>query len=189
MPWPLIVAAALVGAIVLVLAMPVRLTVTGDGTRFRVRVHALLGLVSTELRRSEGSSTPSSKKRQPERPGRSARRFWAMARSRGLVPRVQRLLARLWAALRIRELSGVARIGLVDPADTGVFWAVLGPLAILLSRRFPDFVLQPSFTDEPLDVDMRLRLVVVPLEIVGVTLAFLLGPTMLRAIVASWRTR
>jgi hypothetical protein len=189
-PWPLTVALAIVGGVVLVLAMPVRLTVTGHGTRFRVRVQALLGLVSKEL---EGHGRPTKPKPAPKprrraEPGRAARRFWAIARSRGLWPRVQRFLARIWASLRIRELSGVARVGLVDPAETGQLWAVLGPLALLLARRFPDFALQPSFADEPLDVDLHARLVVVPLEILGVTLAFLLGPTMLRTAAAAWRT-
>lgn len=188
MPWPLTVLLVVVGAILLVLAMPVRLTAIAHERRVRVRIRALLGLVEQEL------SAGPRKKEAPEAKGRSggirsARRFWAFVRSRGLLSGGRRFMERLWRALHVRELVGAARIGLEDPAETGALWAVVGPVSGFVTSRFPDFAIAPSFGGEELDVEGRGSLVVVPLEIVGVTLAFALGPATLRAAVAAWRTR
>lgn len=183
MPWPLIVAFGLAGAILLVLAMPVRVTVsvTGEGERrVRTRVHALLGLVDREL-----ITRPPKRESTPKR----GRFSWAPLGSEGFMRCLGRFLKRLFHALHTGELIGFARIGLDDPADTGELWAIMGPVSVLLTQRYPHFELAPSFAGARFDFEGRWSVAVVPLELIAVTLAFVLSPPALRAAAAAWRMR
>jgi hypothetical protein len=190
MSWPSIVLLTLAGAVLAILAMPVRVTLVVRGRAAHARVRALAGLVRKELP-GGGDRPPAEAARRPGGGDgrRGARRAWALARSRGFLRRGSRFAARLWRALHVGELTGRARIGLDDPADTGELWAVLAPACSLLARRHPDFRVTPSFQGECLEVDACFRLTVVPLELIAITLAFALSPTTLRAGVAAWRTR
>jgi hypothetical protein len=190
--WPLTVAFVLAGALIFALAVPVYISVSKDGDgqqRPTMRIDAFFGLVAKEL------AFGSRKRREPERAARgergvrNGRRVAAFVQSPGLLHRACRYAASIQRAIRVRELAGVARIGLDDPADTGELWGVAGVASALLARRYPGFAIEPSFASEEIDIEGRCTIAVVPLELLATTVAFALSPPFLRAAIAAWRVR
>ena len=72
------------------------------------------------------------------------------------------------------------RIGLGDPADTGLLWAFLGPLSALPLRN-AELRLEPEFVDPVLELEADGRLLLVPLRFLILAVAFALSPPTIRA--------
>lgn len=184
MPWLATAALIIVGLVVLALAVPVRFAITVHSEaqpRIRVRLRALLGLFDQELfapRRSV-SLKPGDRKA-----GRGRGRAMVLLRNRRFRARLRRLIGRLVHVVRVRELRGFVRIGLGDPADTGELSALLGPASVIVAGRHPDFELTSSFADRELTIDASCAVVIVPLWIVAVAIAFALHPSTLAALFA-----
>lgn len=114
---------------------------------------------------------------------RAAGRLSAMLETEGFPSRVLRLVGDVLRSIRIRQLSLQVRLGLDDPADTGRLWAVVGPLAGMLSiLPGAHIVVEPRFTSEVFDVDLRSRFRVIPLRLLFATLSFALSPVTLRVL-------
>jgi len=96
-------------------------------------------------------------------------------RTKGLIKQFSRLLFRLIRCFRIRDLSAHLRVGLDNPADTGLLLAVLGPAIFFLGSAFPQSVsLQPSFADKAtfegyLNGAIRLRPIKLVVPLAGFT--------------------
>jgi hypothetical protein len=74
------------------------------------------------------------------------------------------------------------RLGLDDPADTGRLWALLGPLAIILSNLSNARVmLEPDFQEETVYLDGKGRVRIVPLQVIFTILAFVFSPITISA--------
>lgn len=193
MLWSLTVAFVLAGAVIVVLAVPVHISVSKDGGGqhglFSMRIDAFFGLVAKELALGSREHREPARAAQGARPLRDVRRVAAFVQSRGLLRRARRYAGSIQRAIRVRELVGVARIGLDDPADTGELWGMVGPASVLLARRYPGFAIVPSFAGEEIDIEGRCRIAVVPLELLATTVAFALSPPFLRAAIAAWRAR
>lgn len=199
----LLVAAALVGVVVLLLAVPVHVAFTArglDDLKARVTVRWLFGLVRVAhvspssgppARRSgAGSETlPGARARpmgrsRPDR-DRGRTRWLAVLRQPAFRRRVWQLLKDLVAATHPRGLRLWLRLGLGDPADTGRLWAVLGPVSALAQQlRHAEMHLEPAFVDAVFEFDAAGRLRVVPLQVLALGVAFALSPPSIRA----WRT-
>ena len=67
-------------------------------------------------------------------------------------------------------------IGLGDPADTGLLWAVVGPIAgILATTKETSINIVPDFVDTTMEVDSSGTLRLIPLQIIILTLGFFLS--------------
>lgn len=114
---------------------------------------------------------------------RAAGRLTAMLETEGALSRALRLVRDVLRSIRIRQLSLRARLGLDDPADTGRLWAVVGPLAGALSLLpVAHIAVEPQFTTEVFDIDLRSRVRVIPLRLLFAALLFVLSPVTLRAL-------
>ena len=83
-----------------------------------------------------------------------------------------------------RDLFLRLRIGLGDPADTGRLWAVVGPVAGLAQNLRSAVVrIEPEFMDPVFEVESHGQFRLVPIQLIALTAAFVLSPTMLRV----WR--
>jgi hypothetical protein len=83
----------------------------------------------------------------------------------------------------IRDLSMEVRLGLDDPADTGRLWAVVGPLAAILTLPpLTRVAIEPEFTSEALEVDGKGCIRIIPIQLLFVMLVFVLSPSTLRAL-------
>ena len=183
-------AAAVVLALALLLAAPVGVafSVRGiDAFDGRITVRWLFGLVRFAIRiPGTAKPAPTRPKARAKRGKRGAgRRMLAVLRQAEFRRRVFRLLKDLVAATHPRGVSLRMRLGLGDPADTGRLWALVGPLnAAAGNLRGVEVQIEPEFMDPLFEFHLAGRLLVVPLQLVALAIAFALSPASLRA----WRT-
>lgn len=121
--------------------------------KFRMRLLWLFGLVSKEL--GKGKRKPEEKERVAEgKPKHRKRRIRAttilqILRTKGLLRRLGGLLRDTISRLSIKEFRANFRVGLDDPADTGLLFAVIGPATFFLSSSWHNQIrVEPSFEDE-----------------------------------------
>jgi len=153
--WVIVTLASLAVILVLVLSVPFdmafQVSVPGR-PRFRIKLLWLFGLVSKEI---TGEKKPEEKKevvQKRQKPGAGRRRFrdiLAILRTRGLLRQLRVLIGDIFSRLKIRDLAADFRVGLGDPAETGLLFALIGPTTFCLSSSFPlQIRVQPSFADE-----------------------------------------
>ncbi len=136
----------------------------------------LFGLVSRDIGGRERKPT----KRKGKR---SIRPLLAMLRSRGFLRRVLRLLTDVLRRTKVRDLKLDVRVGLDDPADTGLLFAAIGPMAGYLMAFTPmDVEVQPDFEQETLRGFFRSDVRIFPIRLVLPFTLFALSPTTLRAL-------
>lgn len=189
----LVVVALLLALPVLLLAVPWRVAFRCAGLDDfggRLDVRWLFGAVrfgidipaATDRKREPVERAP--RARRAPQPGRrgGGRRLLAVLRDASFRRRVVRLLKDLVAAAHPRQLRLHVRLGLGDPAATGRLWGLVGPLDQLARRiRDADVRLEPEFVDPVLEFDARGRLLLVPLQVIALAVAFALSPAALRA--------
>jgi len=153
--WVVITLASLAVILILVLSVPLDMVFHADvqgRPRFRLKLLWLSGLVSKEITRRK---TPEEKKKAVKgkrKPGEGKRRLgdiFGILRTRGLLKRLTVLLRDILGCLKIRDLSADFRVGLDNPADTGLLFALIGPTTFWLGSSLPHQIrVQPSFADE-----------------------------------------
>jgi len=146
--WVVATLASLAVVIVLVLCIPLDAVLHIDihgRPKFQIRLAWLFGLVTKEITRAK-KKKPKEKKRK----GRiKARTIFKILRTRGLLGQLRRLLWDIFRQLNIRDLRVNFRVGLDDPADTALLFALIGPATFFLgSSRVHEIRIEPSFEDE-----------------------------------------
>ncbi len=175
---------------ILVLSIPVDMALElelHDESRTRVRVGWLFGLVWKEIRARR-------KRPAEEKKKRDIGPFITLIRTRGMPGRLVKLARQVLRRLHMRQLDGDVRLGLDDPADTGVVCSFAWPaLAYLNSFRLLSVRFEPCFTEPLLELRMRGTMRVYPVEMAGPLLSFAVSPAFLRAIrsvaASRWRRR
>ena len=153
------------------------------GTGNDVELGWLFGLVRIPLSGlSDRAPSPAS-----ERPARreisGKTKVFRAFRYKPFRRRLVRYVRRMWQLIEKRDVRIRVRVGLDDPAATGQLWAVVGPLAALLSALDPVVVsIEPDFANEALDLDSSGRLRIVPLRLLASTLALGLSPDLWRGL-------
>ena len=146
--WVVATLASLAAVIVLVLCIPLDAVLHIDihgRPKFQMRLAWLFGLVSKEITRAK-KKKPKEKKRKRRI---KARTIFKILRTRGLLGQLRRLLWDILRRLNIRDLRINFRVGLDDPADTGLLFALIGPATFFLgSSRVHEIRIEPSFEDE-----------------------------------------
>ena len=177
--------------LVALLAIPVSLTFKAsfqDVFQGYIRLHWAFGLVRVQLLPSQ-SKTPSSadKNSRPKR-DRSKRargkmkHGFTLARDMKLRRRVFRFIGDLWHAVGKQDVRLHVRVGLGDPADTGMLWAAVGPLSgVLANIQEATIEIEPEFIDAIFEFDSHGKLRIIPLQLVYLFAALLLSPSIWRA--------
>lgn len=162
--------------LLLLLALPVDLRFSlrkDDTVAYRAELRLLFGLLSVDLgkqeRKAEETAAPKRKSVQPH-PG-------SLFGSEGSIHRLIRLIRDLMRSVRIRELKLHGRIGLGDPAYTGVLFGLLHPL--LLPGR--DITLQADFQEAVFEGHCSGELRLFPIRVIGSLLAFAVSSAILPA--------
>lgn len=120
---------------------------------------------------------PTKPKHRHKTKSRGRSRPLAAWRLRPFRLRLIRFVRELWRAIHKRDLRVQLRIGLGDPADTGQLWAIMGPLsAVLAQNKTVAFQLEADFMDSTLEFASSGRIRIIPLRLLGLTLALLLSP-------------
>lgn len=123
-------------------------------------------------------------KRKPKKRKIKARTIFKILRTRGLLGQIKRLLRDILKCLKIRDLRANFRVGLDDPADTGLLLALIGPAIFFLgSSRVHEIRVQPSFEDEAVfEGYLRGAVRLVPIQLVMPLLRFVFSLATLRVV-------
>ncbi len=74
------------------------------------------------------------------------------------------------------------RLGLADPSDTGLLWGIMGPISgILYAHVDKDLVIEPDFLETAFELQTEGKITIIPLEIIFISLGFLLSPTVIKS--------
>ena len=91
--------------------------------------------------------------------------------------RIIKFICDFWHVVHKRDVSLRVRLGLGDPADTGQLWAVIGPVAGMLSNaKEASIEIEPEFFDTTFELDSSGNIRLIPLQIIYFTVGLLLSP-------------
>ena len=188
--WVIAVLAGLAGLLTLALCVPFDAVLNLDSSvrpKFRLRLVWLFGLFSKEVKKGE-KKPEEEKKVAKEKPKKKRRTDFGtilrILRSKGLLKQFKDLVKDILSQFKIRELAVNCKLGLDNPADTGLLFAVIGPATLFLN--FPSqyqLRVQPSFHDEAifegyLHGVLRLQ----PIRLVWPLIKFVFSLAVLRAV-------
>ena len=200
--WVVVALCSLGVLVALVLSMPVNVVLdldTAARPKFRVRLTWLFGLVSKEVRKRE--KKPEKKRRvvegkpKPRRKGTSARTVFELLRTKGLLRQFKHLLKGILRRLRVRDLRADFKVGLENPADTGLLFSLIGPATFLLgSSRVREIRIEPSFADEAVcEGYLHGAVRVQPIQLVAPCLKFVCSLAAIRVVkklvVSKWKRK
>jgi len=181
--WVIATLAGLVGLIILVLCVPLDAVLSMDASgrpKFRLRLVWLFGLISKEVSREKKKPEEKLKKKR----GIGFRNTLKILRTRGLPGQLKDLVRSLLGQLKIKELAANLKLGLHNPADTGLLFALIGSTTSFLSLPSQYQIrVQPSFYDETvfeghLHGVLRLR----PIKLVGLFMRLVFSLAALRVV-------
>ncbi|MFC2017985.1 DUF2953 domain-containing protein [Chloroflexota bacterium] len=170
---------------VLLLAIPLDLAFhieKEEAFRSRIRVKWLFGLIGKNV--VGGKKKPDkAKEKKKEKKERKLKSLLEMWKARGFLPKVLRFIKDVFRLLNIRELKLYLRVGLDDPADTGMLFAVAGSATLFL-RRYPslDIQIEPDFERENLRGHLQGELRLIPIKFIRPVVRLVFSITTLRAI-------
>ncbi len=154
--WVIVTLASLAVILILVLCVPLDLALHADvygKPKFRLKLSWLFGLVSKDLEKREKKPEEKVKvakeKGKPRERGRKFGDIIEILRTRGLLGQLGCFLRDIFSRFRARNVTADFRVGLGDPADTGLLFALIGPATFWLNSYFPHQIrVRPSFEDE-----------------------------------------
>ncbi len=153
--WVGITLASLAALIILVLCIPLDVVFHIDiygRPKFRTRLVWLFGLISKDIaerkRRPKEKREAAKDKPKPGRRGIRGRVIFKILRTKGLLSQFKRLMVKIISRFKIRKLVADFTIGLDNPADTGLLFALIGPATFFINRSSSCQIrVQPSFVD------------------------------------------
>lgn len=156
-------------------------------TEGQVHIRWLFGLVRFKRRIPQVArikpqpAHTSKKKPKPHKRNNSSREIISILKRPAFRRHVYNFIRRMLTAIHARDLFLHLRIGLGDPADTGRLWAIIGPIAgIAQNLRSIEVLIEPEFMDPLFEIKSHGQIQLVPLQFIGLTIAFILSPTMIR---------
>ena len=191
--------AGIILLVVLVLSIPVDLTfeiATQSTSGQKMRVGWLFGLVGKDI--LPGKKKPP-KKKKPEKVRKVKKRkrpspglVLSVLRTRGLVTWVAKFIRRMLRSFHFRNLDASLRLGMSDPADTGLMYGLTWPAFLPRSSDTIRFRMEPAFEGPVFEVALQGTVRVFPAQFVANVVSFVISPPGLRIIrltVVSWWKR
>lgn len=173
------------------LLVPITLDLHLDASDRSAVVRWAFGLVKLDLlaRHPKAQSAADARDAQHGRRGhRAARSAMRALRIEGLWRCLDRLARRLLRATHPRNARFAVRIGLGDPAATGILWGAVAPVAMDLPAWTSDRLhLELDFIDTCFELRGRGHFTVVPAELLLVSVGFAFSPPVVRGLMSAWR--
>ena len=173
---------------ILILSIPIEMAFDTSRPGAKARVGWAFGLlwkdVGGEKKKPKG---PKKKKRGP-----GAKAFLTFLETRGIASGLLKLARRMIGSIRVKQMDTHLRMGLDDPADTGMLYSVIWPILIPLNYiGSSDVRMTLCFEEEILDFTGQGHVRIVPAQMIWAVILFGLSPAGLRAIrdmvVRRWR--
>jgi hypothetical protein len=160
-----------------------------------MRLKWLFGLVDTDIKRKKKTEKEREKRkeRKPKSRGRQVnpKLILKLLRTRGLIPRVWKLITDLLRLLKPRDFKADIKVGLDDPADTGVLFAIIGPPLLFIDPAITNRIsIQPSFAESAVfEGYMHAVVRFLPIQIVLAVIGFIFSLPALRVAWTFMRNR
>jgi hypothetical protein len=184
--WVVLAVGVVLPLVLLVLPMELAFEcVRKDGIAGQVTIRLLFGWVDVRIPIRPGNGAPKPARSPEPKGNRRPARVLGMLRQAPFRQRLYRLVKDLGDAVRFHRLYLHLRLGLGDPADTGMLWAFIGPLSVMAKKvRNAEVLLEPDFMDAVFEFHAQGHLRLVPLQCILLVLGLVLSPASIRA----WRT-
>jgi hypothetical protein len=192
--WVVGLVVGLIVLFVLLLAMPIDVVFYVErDARFRLgaTVRLMFGLIKKDLgskkrrRREEDDQKAKLKKHRV-----GVRPLIAALTTRGFAQKLLKLMRDVLRIVKVRELKARVRIGLGDPAETGILFAVVAPTMIFVrSFSSADVLVEPDFEDEKLEGYCQGDIRAVPIKFVRPLVPFVFSRTTWHAVRAMIKAR
>ncbi len=177
----------------LLLSIPVDLAFSyekGEGSRSRMRIGWLFGLIGKELGGEKKGREKKPKELKAKKGRRSFRGPLAVLRARGFSGRLLLLARRLLQSVQVRDVDVEFQVGTGDPAEMGLLYGVIGPSVALARSSFsPNIRIEPNFVEETFEGHARGAVRVYPIRLIPPLVAFALSPATFRGVRALRRAR
>jgi hypothetical protein len=154
-----------------------------------VKLVWLLGLVRIRFSPSTNQPTSTGEEKWAQRFERAQpssdrkTNLFSGIRQKAFRRRILRYLQDCWRAIHKKDLTLHARVGLGDPADTGMLWAILGPIGVMLDHVPQASVhIEPEFIEATLELDSSGNIRFIPLQFVYLTIGLFLSPSIWRGV-------
>jgi hypothetical protein len=171
------------------LALPVDLSFTlkkEETLDYRAELGLLFGLVTVDLSKKEKKPVQRVLPKKPQKKPKSTKpHLGSVLGNKKLVKRTVRLVRDLLHSLQIEELKLHCRIGLGDPAYTGMLFGLLNPL--LLPTR--NITLNADFQEAVFEGYCKAKIRIFPIRVIGFLLAFIFSPATMGAVRTSLLNR
>jgi len=196
--WLIIALASLVALFLLILSVPLDLAFHLDvhgRTRSSLKLVWLFGLLSKELGRRKKAKPKKAKPKKAKEKKKGAGIAIKILRTKGSLKQIKVLVTDVFNSLSIRQLRANFRIGLDNPADTGLLFAVIGPTFVFFSSSDRYSInIRPSFENEAiLEGYMQAVARLLPIRLVIPLLKFVFSLPTLRliktAVSAKWKKK
>jgi len=150
----------------------------------KVRVGWMFNLVGKEIGGKKKREKKKPKKEKKKRK-RRIKPLIAMLRARGFLGRLVSFVKDVLRISHIRELRADIRVGLSDPAETGMLFAIVAPvIAYLRAFTSLDVRIQPEFDQTVFQGYFKGDLRIFPIQLLVVSTRFALSPATMRGIKA-----
>lgn len=158
--------------LLLLLSIPVTLIVhvsTPRDIHGDFEVCWLFGLIRKPVSFSQFKKASGQKRSRQNRIHRQLRQAdeWRKRLSnRVVLNRLLRFANDFWKALHREDLRFKIRIGLGDPADTGILWGFVGPITAISNSREAVIYVEPEYFDTVLDIKGSGKIWFYPMQLV-----------------------
>lgn len=197
--WAITVLVSLAALLVLLLCIPLDLALRFDSDRrpkFSMKLVWLFGLVRTEARRQKPAEKEVIAERKPKLGEQEnvIRVIFKVLRTKDMPGQITHLLRSIFRHLKIRDLVANLKIGLDNPADTGLLFALIAPLSLFASFLPYQIKIEPSFTANFfLQGHFSGVIRTQPIHLVGSFIGFVFSLPVVRAVktlaLSKWRGR
>lgn len=152
--WVIIALVSLFILVILILCIPLDLVFqvnTSENPVFRGRLLWFFGLVHWDLKKPGGNAGKKQEVAETRRKRThkiSANTIFQITRTRGLFTPLKRLVIDISRSLKVKKLAANIKLGLENPADTAMLFAITGPLDFLFRLLPCQISILPSFDDD-----------------------------------------
>lgn len=151
-----LLASTLILVLFFLLIIPIDLelyALIGGSPRYRIRFGWLAGLVWKEITKSEERAKKEEKpKKEKAKKDMGIKSLITILRTKGFIESLGLFIKRAISSLKIKFFKSRLRLGFADPADTGMFFALLWLFLFPIKSVFPiDGRIEPSFDEEVLE--------------------------------------
>ena len=181
--WVVIVLVSLATIATIFLCIPLELTLrasTEDKSKFSLKIIWFFGLIIKDLSQSKKKPVKNAVAKIEDKSANNWLQQLKMAleilQTKGLLKQLRNFVVRTFKIARIRELAANLKVDLENPADTGLLFAVIAPLNLLVNHfvSYP-IKIEPSFTGESLVsgyLNCSIRLLPIQMAVSVALLAF-----------------